>query len=315
MSFTPAELELFAAHARGDWYPRNHPYSCRCGYCEFRKRQSRMSGTLTRYKPSGWKAKTREEQRAAFQARQAARFAMGRTLSFPKTMSVGGRSSIIRYQQSRSGGEIKALDTVAPTANATASAIWALNTTGSINVLNNMTIGSSMWNRVGRKVTLKSINAQGWFTSTNNNATPSECFVRIMIIYDKQPNGALPAISDVLQDQTNGAGDQHQSTVYSGLNLNNRDRFEVICDRRFFLAGFNATTGASGGITATADEMHFEIFHKLGNRETHYKADSAPGVIGDISTGSLFCLTLGGLAAGSENMAAAMNLRLRYSDL
>lgn len=78
------------------------------------------------------------------------------------------------------------------------------------------------------------------------------------------------------------------------------------------------TVGAantSSVITATADTMHLEIFAKLGNRETHYQADSAPGVIGDISTGSLFICTLGNIGAGNENYGLDLSIRVRYSDL
>jgi len=224
-------------------------------------------------------------------------------------------SAPVRYQQRHQGGEVKSLDTVSPAANATASAVWPINTTAQISILNAVTIGSSMWNRVGRKVSMKSVYVQGFITASGNNATVSDQFARIMIVYDKQPNGALPSISDVLQDQTNGAGDQHQTTPFSGLNLNNRDRFEVIADERLYLPGYTATTGVAGNVTATADKEHVEIFRKLKGREIHFKADSSPGVIGDISTGSLVMITYGNQASGSEAWALFANVRVRYTDL
>jgi len=220
---------------------------------------------------------------------------------------------MIRYNQTHAGGEIKAVDVVG-TAGTNTQAAFTLNTTAQFTCLNLLTAGSSAWNRIGRKVSLKSVFLQG-YTSPTGSANAIELqFARIMIVYDKQPNGALPALADVLRDQANLATDSNVTLITSGLNLNNKDRFEIIADERLALPGPNAAV-TPGVVSATCDSMHVEIYRKLGNREVHYKADSSPGVIGDLATGSLFLLTFGDNASGNEAWGLTASIRLRYSDL
>lgn len=60
-------------------------------------------------------------------------------------------------------------------------------------------------------------------------------------------------------------------------------------------------------------KWNIDMFIKM-NLETQYKADSSPAVIGDISTGGLFLLTLGATVAASEAYQFGGSFRLRYSD-
>lgn len=220
----------------------------------------------------------------------------------------------IRFQQRHIGGEVKSVDTIAPNNGAT-QGNFSLNTTIQITALNLVTAGSSMWNRIGRKLSMKSVHVRFALTPTGNNAANTGLYSRVIVIYDKQPNGALPNASDVLQDQTNGATDQHVTLVTSGINLNNRDRFEVLVDDCRYLPGGNTSTDAANVVTATVDQCHWDIFRKLKGRETHFKADSAPAVIGDLSTGSLILLTMGSIASGAEPYGLYGSVRLRYTDL
>jgi len=220
---------------------------------------------------------------------------------------------IIQYQQTHSGGEVKSIDVINPT-NAAAQAQFTLNSTPQITALNLLSAGSSMFNRLGRKVSLKSVHLQGFF-NWSNASMPGGQFARLIIVYDKQPNGALPVFSDIFKDQDASTGADHATTQpTSGVNLSNRDRFEIIADRRFFLPA-QATIAGDVSTSATVDPMHCEIFHKLKNRETHYKADSTVPVIGDIATGSLLFVTVGNIASGSEAWALLASIRVRYTDL
>lgn len=217
--------------------------------------------------------------------------------------------NIIRYQQRHPGGEIKSIDVV-NAANGAAQVAFTLNTTQQITPLNILTLGNSMFNRSGRKVTMKSIYIQGCLIGVNTPALPAVQFARIALVYDKQPNGALPAFGDIFRDQINQTGgDISLTPPTAGVNLNNRDRFEIILDKRFSLPAGDFV------ITTAGEPMHVEWFKKLNNREVHYKADTAPGVIGDVATGSLLLVTFGNLAAGAEYFGLLASIRLRFSDL
>jgi len=233
--------------------------------------------------------------------------------TIPRNVYMPQRRNIINYQQTRPGGEIKSIDVV-NTTNGSSIAVFPFNDTPTLTPLNIITSGSSMFNRIGRKVSMKSVHIQGAFTTTGNTSTVPQ-FARLIVIYDKQPNGALPNYTDVITDQINNTGgDTKISGPRSGINLNNRDRFEMLIDRRWVLPDCPPTQVA-GRYTCTADMLHFEIFKKLKDREVHYKQDSSPGVIGDIATGSLVIITLGDLNAGSEGWNGYLSIRLRYSDL
>lgn len=231
----------------------------------------------------------------------------------------GYSSNIIKYQQTRPGGEIKSIDivnSVTPTTNTVQN--WNLSSTQRINALNMITIGSSMWNRQGRKITMKSLRLRGYIVATGNNFSVLQTnFARITVFYDKQTNGAAPVASDLFLDQASVATDSSITSPLSGINLNNRERFEVIWDKQLVLPPNNTSTGTASlaGFTATADCMHFDWFINLRNRETHYKADSAPAVIGDIATGSLIMCTQGNIVNGNEPWSLQAAIRLRYSDL
>lgn len=225
-----------------------------------------------------------------------------------------------RYTQSRPGGEVKGLDvTNATTCTTNTVVAWTLNATGKLNCLNLITTGSSSWNRIGRKVALKSFRLRGFLTATNNAAAGPEgpILQRMVLLYDKQPNGALPTIGDIFLDQASVAADSSNTSVTSGLNLNNRDRFEVLLDRQYYSPPTNTGTGLSTntGLVATCDPMTFDWYIHLRNREVHYKADSSPAVIGDIATGSLVFITFGNVTAGQEPYSLTASIRIRYSDL
>jgi len=210
--------------------------------------------------------------------------------------------------------EVKALVNSTVTA-APGGGVLALNTTGSMVPLNLIQAGSSFFNRVGRKVMLKSVRLTGQISFTAH-AIQADCdYARIIVFYDRQTNGTLPTIANILQD-TDQAG-TNTSNALCGINLDNRDRFKIIIDKRVFLP--TATTQAgfvASALTFTNQEpLLVDEFRKLTGLETHYKADSAPSVIGDIATGGLFLCTLTYTnAAGSENYLMDWNARLRYTD-
>lgn len=188
------------------------------------------------------------------------------------------------------------------------------NQIGAVNLIQ---AGSSFFNRVGRKIELKSFTFKGIVFPVRTQT--NEHLARIILLYDRQTNGALPAVADILQttDQT-GA---NTTTSYSGINMNYRDRFLILRDIKLALpsvtdtGGVTTNLGAIDGVTPTTN-ISFHV--KLKNLVTQYRADSSPSVIGDIATGGLYMLFLGNLI-GSLGVATngwniAWESRLRYGD-
>jgi len=212
-------------------------------------------------------------------------------------------------------GETKFLDTINAT-NGAAHAPTSLTLVDARFPLNAITIGSGAWCRIGRKITMKSLYLQGFFTYNAAVANVSRGHnARIMIVYDKQTNGALPILADILGDQINfaGATDTRVAAPTSGINLNNRDRFEVILDKRFWLPGSNnlgTVTGLNGGTTA---EPVLE-YRNLRGRETVFRSDGSPGSITDIASGSLLMCTFGDLDGTTAPWNFTFSCRLKFKD-
>lgn len=224
--------------------------------------------------------------------------------------------NIINYQQTRSGGEIKSMDFCSPTITGNTLSPFNLNNTPQIVVINPVTIGSSAWNRIGRKLSMKSIHLTGCFNPITGNGTDIVTNARMMLVYDKQTNGSLPSYDDMFRDQYNGSTDNNSSganNFLAGINLNNRDRFEIIFDKRWILPPINL--GEPGIVTCTADLAAFSFFTSLKNREVHFKSDTSTGVIGDIATGGLYIVTIADATNGNQSWGLDLKGRLRYSDL
>ena len=110
-----------------------------------------------------------------------------------------------------------------------------VSNTPTITILNGLVPGSGASQRIGMKVSIRTIELRGWVESYPG--TGLEQIDRVAIILDRQPNGVGPtAVTDFLQI----------ASVASPRNLANRKRFKVIWDRMF---GLGATAVASGTLT------------------------------------------------------------------
>lgn len=191
----------------------------------------------------------------------------------------------------RSGGllpypsnvERKFLDT-ALTADAT--------TTASINAVNVMVVGTGANTRIGRRILMKSLQIRCQI-EREDPATTTAQHVRMMVVYDRQSNGAAPAVTDILDT----------SAVQSLRNMANVGRFFMLSDE------FVEITAAQGG-------NQYFIYNKFlkFNLPVYYNAGNA-GTIADVSTGGLFVIYLGSQAAGVDDINVTGSARLRFTDM
>lgn len=201
--------------------------------------------------------------------------------------------------------EVKALDVP--------STFYAFNTTAVVTPLSLIQTGSSFFNRIGRRIEMKNVRVSGSLQPLRTVA--NQDYLRLMIIYDRQTNGALPALADILQ--TTSQTGANSNTALSGVNLNNRDRFVILRDLRIAPPSQTDTAGVItnlGPIDPITTLTNIDLFVRLKGLICQYKADSSPAVIGDIATGGLFLVTFGLLAPGAEGWQAALEIRLRFFD-
>jgi len=198
--------------------------------------------------------------------------------------------------------ELKVFDTVL--------SAYPLNTTGSVTNVFLPQLGSDMNQRVGRKCCIKSIYLRGYAFIQGAFPDPIVSGVsapaqlqRLMFIWDTQPNGSLPAITDIL----------NTSTSASQLNINNRDRFKILMDKAWVQGPFIYNTGAGVAVASGQNVSQPLKKYKRLNLETIFNATNG-GTIADIASGSLLVVTIGSLASSTNDGEARFTVRVRYSD-
>lgn len=193
--------------------------------------------------------------------------------------------------------EIKAFDV-----GASASVFSAA---GVRTVLNAVPLGNDYYQRTGRKLTMKSLHLKG---TINMTATVVQDYLRLLILYDSQTNKNLPATADILLDANAAPG----TTSYSELNLNFRERFRVLRDKRYFSPPGTYTGGVITNNVAFDQTENLEVneFIKLRGLETQFDATNG-GTVADITSGSLVLLTIG---TNTGTWTLNYQTRLRYYD-
>ena len=185
---------------------------------------------------------------------------------------------------------------------------FAVETTGTqLQLLNGCAPGSQNFNRIGRKITMKSLQIRGRVQFKDTTGGPTQ--VRMIVVYDKQPNGAAPTFANIISSQ-NIAG-TIDSLISCFPNLDNRDRFEIIRDRMY----------ESGVIQDTATQAYaagmplctISEFIPLGARDTQFNAGTA-GTIGDITSGSLYVFFISN-QANANGVDVLCAFRTRFTDM
>lgn len=167
-------------------------------------------------------------------------------------------------------------------------------------LLNGCVAGSQNYNRIGRKIEVKSIQIRMSIQATTPDTSAYDAICRFIIVYDKTPNGAAATWSNIIQSQ-NIAGTT-SSAVTDMINLDNRDRFIIVRDKLFTL-GYQSATVA--GQPTTVD---YSDYVKC-NYETVFNAGSA-GTVGDIQSGALLMF----FASNNAGYSAYASFRVRFRE-
>jgi len=192
------------------------------------------------------------------------------------------------------------------------------NTNGGAFTLNLIASGNGSFNRVGRKVFLKSVFLRAVISfehaglATTSNVLGNE--LRAVVVYDKQPSGTLPTFDDImghtLQDGT-------EACLFNDPpRYDNMSRFQVLSDE-YIPMKIEAVQNAGGTEDTVTDVYHLEKYIKLGNRETIFSGQSATCTIADISSGGLYVYFRCWYADPDQseiNVSSASIARLRYSE-
>jgi len=176
-----------------------------------------------------------------------------------------------------------------------------------LQLLNGCIAGSQNFNRIGRKITMKNLQIRGQFLLTDD--TTLMTVVRMIVVYDKQPNGAAPTFANIIQSQ-NISGTA-ESLFASFVNLDNRDRFEIVRDYQYSLG--SRSTVATQSIAQGPGVICVNEFIPLGGREVVFNAGTA-GTVGDITTGALYAFFISN-TPNATGCISQLSFRTRFTDL
>lgn len=182
-----------------------------------------------------------------------------------------------------------------------------VSTTGSIGLVFQATQGVGANERVGNKVLLKSVQLTGRFYTENSGDvavsinTPTQ-MCRFILLVDKQPNGALPALGDILEAS---------GSVESPIKMANRDRFVVLKDK-WVVLGPNNTTASANVISYGGEQIKLVKWFKKVRIPVTY-GGSTNG-IASINSNALLAVVMGSQAAGENDALFNGYLRVRYQD-
>jgi len=200
------------------------------------------------------------------------------TSSFPMAPRPGVTATGL-FNARAMGIEKKFIDSTQPIAALAGSAILLMNGSAT---------GDDFNNRNGREIKMKSL----YLRITGANTVDQESCVRVMLVYDKQPNGNTPAITDVLVS----------ADVNAANNLNNKERFITISDKVYTCS------------TAAKRSWLTKKYKRL-DTSTQYSGTGA--TVASIATGALFLILIpqnlqNGASTG--NYTIGYNCRIRFTD-
>jgi len=148
---------------------------------------------------------------------------------------------------------------------------------GTITLLNGVSQGTDFTQRIGRKTIIKSVLWNCGIRPAGLTG-PEGDFARLLVVYDTQTNsGSAPSATDILA----------VSDPFSPMNLNNRDRFHVLMDKKVAMQPVQYTTGA---LTTGAPRNIYVSKYKKCHKEIIYSGTG--GTVGSIQTGAIWLLVV-----------------------
>lgn len=254
-------------------------------------------------------SKTRSAINKYYPSSRAITTARGRATERAQTYN-RSRSRIAPRRNSRGPSpEIKSVDLMIGTATTGIIYLVPSASAPAPILLNGLQTGTSIYQRIGNKVEMKSLRIRGHLTPIASGYTD---WVRIVVVYDKQTSGSAPTYAQVFNNMNQAgnslAGDfDFPNTFYS-------DRFTILRDQVIPIPAYTYSSGTltDVGPTEAGTNFAFEMFIPLNKAPVQYKSTSNPVTSADISTGAVYLFALSLVNTNAMKLDAAA--RLRYYD-
>lgn len=227
--------------------------------------------------------RTTSYTRSGYTTRSRFRPARSAAIQFKRTAMNAAKRGL---QLSR--GEWKSIDTGSSS---------QVDTTTAVALVNGCARGDDINERTGRSILMRSVLVRLRHSATES--TGSDQFHRVLLVYDRQANAAALTAAQVLT----------AATVDGLRNLENRNRFKILMDRTIPISSDNI--GAVEVPKSGSIAWH-QFYRKLRHPVTFNSGDA--GTVADITSGSLYLVFIGSIAAGVNAGTCTYSVRVRYED-
>jgi len=178
----------------------------------------------------------------------------------------------------------------------------ALDTAGTVVLLDVVPQGTSDSDRIGLKWRDKAVHIRGQLVMSGSVAAPQTQVGTLYVVWDKQPNGALATVAQILDPGT---------SIFDGFyNLENQDRFKILHKKNFKMTKNTTTVGYNDSSLYMIDE-----YVKLPASCVACGTSGGTGIIGDRKSGALLMLATGDASSGALSNALNYSTRVYFEDV
>lgn len=210
------------------------------------------------------------------------------------------KSTPTLYSAGKTGPEIHVYDlkTVASRPDNTAQVV--IDLTGAI------AQGDNASSRNGQKICLKSVDIKGSinvasFSANATNPLPVNCWVDVLLVLDKQPNGSVPTAAQIFEDST---------TTHTPIAIEYLSRFEVLSRTNHALTGTGGI--GAGAIVDLGITGGIINIHKKMNLPTRFNDATGPATTNGVYL--VFLTSNSGSTTTVMNVDIDSYARLRFTD-
>lgn len=169
----------------------------------------------------------------------------------------------------------------------------ALNTSWSFSILNNVIQGGTAQSREGNECNFFRLEMSGLIQTAAVVGGSAVC--RMLVVQDRQANGATFAATDLFYDQTD---------IWSLFNVPLMHRFSVLFDKTIDLNSY----------AANSSNITYRSFKKNKKIKVKTSYNGNVGTIADIEKNSIYFIYASNIAAGTDDPRGDFHIRLWFTE-
>lgn len=177
--------------------------------------------------------------------------------------------------------------------------------------------GTGVSQRIGNKISLKSLRLRMTLASIGANSNPYGTYARLVVLYDRNCNGTYVPWTSLFQ-YMNGDGTLTNGDFTASLSPSNFDRVVILMDKLISVSPKipSAPGGETPGSYSATENGNFMIdeYINLKDLETIFNGTANPAQITQVQTGALIIFSIGDQLAANAVWTWEGLARLRFRD-